>query len=58
MKDFKKYFLVNKQEIKFETFDYLTNFKNFLNMNFNYLRHKIYQHYYRFIEKIFFKKNI
>ena len=44
-------------EIKIDFFDYIVNFYSFLKMNLNYLRHKIYQHYYRFIEKNFYKKN-
>ena len=48
MEDFKNNFLKNKNEIKIDFFDYFVNFYSFLKMNLNYLRHKIYQHYYRF----------
>ena len=53
MSDFKKNFLLNKEKIEFDIFDYFVNFFGFLNMNFNYLRHKLYNHYYNyFLSKI------
>lgn len=54
MEDFKNNFLKNKNEIKIDFFDYFINFYSFLKMNLNYLRHKIYHHYYTFIKKIFY----
>ena len=51
MEDFKNNFLKKNNEIKFGFFDYFINFNSFFKMNLNYLRHKIYQHYYRFIVK-------
>ena len=48
MEDFKKNFLKNKKKIEFDIFDYFANFLSFLYMNFNYLRHKLYNHYYNY----------
>lgn len=48
MEDFKKNFLINKKKIEFDIFDYFVNFSGFLYMNFNYLRHKLYNHYYNY----------
>ena len=50
MGDFKKVFIENEDRIKFNFFDFYVNFLNFSCMHYNYLRHKIYHHYYNFIE--------
>ncbi len=49
MQLFKKVFLVKEKKVRFSFFDYLTNYKNFLFMNYLYLRHKLYNHYYNYI---------
>ena len=48
MQDFKKNFLINKKEIKLNIFDYIINFYHFLKMYLNYIRHKLYNHYYNY----------
>jgi hypothetical protein len=53
MKIFKK--LLSSKPIKLEisSYDYLINFIGFCNMNYYYIRHKIYNHFYKFIESKF-----
>ena len=50
MKIFNKVFLRKHKLIKFDLLDNLFNFLGFLKMNYFYIRHKIYNHYYRFFE--------
>ena len=58
MKEFKKIFLQKKkpQEIGFT--ENIINFYGHFSMGILYLRHKIYHHYYKLIEKNFLNKNI
>lgn len=58
MKEFKKVFLQKKkpQEIGFT--ENAINFYGHFSMGILYLKHKIYNHYYRLIEKNLFNKNI
>ena len=53
MKIFNKVFLRKHKLIKFDLLDNLFNFLGFLKMNYFYIRHKIYNHYYRFFESKF-----
>ncbi len=53
MKDFRKIFLKNDLKVNFDLSDYITNHLSFLKMNYRYLRHKIYNHYYNFLESKF-----
>lgn len=50
MKKFDKVFLQNQNFVNLKILDYLINFKSFLIMYLNYLRHKIYTHYYNLIK--------
>ena len=46
---FKKVFLTKEKKIQFSFFDYLTNYKSYLFMNYSYLRHKLYNQCYNYI---------
>ena len=50
MKIFEKVFLSNKPMKKITFLDYLYNLINHINMYKYYIKHKIYNHYYKFIE--------
>ena len=50
MQMFKKVFLTKSKSINFNLLDYFFNFFGFLKMNYFYIRHKIYNHYYGFFE--------
>ena len=50
MQTFKKVFLTKSKSINFNLLDYFFNFFGFLKMNYFYIRHKIYNHYYGFFE--------
>ena len=50
MKAFKKFFLDNSKSINFSASDYFANYFAHLKMAYYYLRHKIYNHYYNYIE--------
>ena len=50
MKIFNKVFFKDKLNIKLSTIDYLVNYLSFLKMHYRYIRHKMYNHYYRMIE--------
>ena len=53
MKIFNKVFLKDNPDIKISTFDYCINFLSFAKMYYQYIRHKIYIHYYRLFESKF-----
>ena len=53
MKIFKKVFLKEKLDIKLSPLDYFINYLGFTKMHYQYLKHKIYNHYYRFFESKF-----
>ena len=55
MKDFKNIFL-KKNKIKFSHYDYLINYVSLLKMNYLYIRHKIYNHYFDYFFSKFFIK--
>ena len=57
MKSFQKNFLNNKNNAKITFFDIILNFFGFLKMSYFYLRHKIYNHYYNFLESKIFNIN-
>ena len=50
MRKFDQIFLKNNVIKKLNLYDYLINYFGFVEMNFYYLRHKIYTNYYRLIE--------
>ncbi len=50
MKIFNEVFLKDKFSIKLSPFDYFINYLSFIKMHYHYIRHKIYNHYYRLIE--------
>jgi hypothetical protein len=54
MKIFNRVFLKNNGPINLSIKDYIFNFINHIVMNYFYLRHKIYNHYYKYIESKFF----
>ena len=56
MRIFKKEFLDNKSEIKLSLSSYIYNFISFSIMNYRYLRHKLYNHYYNIFESKFIYK--
>ena len=58
MVDFSNSFLKKKQNITLSFWDYLKNYQGFAKMGYNYMRHKLYNHYFNNFEKRFFKKNI
>ena len=53
MKVFNKVFLKKTPDIQLSLFDYLVNFTSLIEMHFQYIKHKIYNHYYRFFESKF-----
>ncbi len=53
MKNFQNTFLKKEQNLDFSLWDYLKNYQNFIKMNYYYLRHKIYEHYFNFFESRF-----
>ena len=55
MKKFEKLFIDNERKFKLSFYDYFINYRGFLIMNYYYIRHKVYNHYYRLIESRFFK---
>ena len=55
MKIFHDIIQSNHNEIDLSFVDYLTNIKNFYFMHYKYIRHKLYHHYYNFIESKFIK---
>ena len=54
MKIFKRVFLTKTPIIKISYFDNFVNYVGYIKMSYYYLRHKIYNHYYKFIESKFF----
>lgn len=56
MHKFKKVFLLKKNNISFNLSDRLFNALNFLKMNYFYLRHKFYNHYFNLFESKFLIK--
>ena len=53
MKDFKRCFLKKKIIPELKIQDYILNYLNFFKMHYFYLRHKLYNHYYNYIESLF-----
>ena len=53
MKNFKKLLLSQRSRVKISIYDYIINFIGFTKMYYYYLRHKIYNHFYNFIESKF-----
>ena len=53
IKNFQNTFLKKEQKLPFSLWDYLKNYKNFIEMSYYYLRHKIYEHYFNFFESKF-----
>ncbi len=49
MKVLNKFFLNKKNKIKFSYYDYFLNYCNHLQMNYFYIRHKIYNHYFKYL---------
>lgn len=56
MKIFKNVFLTRRKIIKINSYDGLLNLINYIIMLYNYLNHKIYNHYYNFFYKKILKK--
>ena len=56
MLKFKKVFLSKKNNIDLNLLDRLLNFLNFFKMNYLYLRHKLYNHYFNLFESKFLIK--
>jgi len=54
MRSFNKFFLKNNNTINLTIIDYFKNYLNHMKMNYFYLRHKIYTHYFKYIESKFF----
>ena len=54
MQIFKKNFLLKREKTIFTMKDHLVNLCARIELNYNYLRHKIYNHYYNFIESKFY----
>ncbi len=50
MKIFENVFLKNNNDINFTVKEYFLNFMAYINMNYLYLRHKIYNHYFNYFE--------
>jgi len=50
MNNFNNFFLKNKNSVEFSFIDYIKNYINFFKMYYFYLRHKIYIHYFHYIE--------
>ena len=50
MNNFNNFFLKNKNSVEFSFIDYIKNYINFFKMYYFYLRHKIYTHYFHYIE--------
>ncbi len=48
---FKKEFLSSKKKTDFSFVDYLSNYLNYSKMNYLYIRHKIYDHFYNYLWK-------
>ena len=55
IKDFDKYFLKSDYDIKLNLKDYFINYFNFFKMYYFYLRHKLYNHYYNYLDSKFIK---
>ena len=55
MNDFQNIFFKKKQLYKFTLNDYVKNYLSFIKMNYYYLRHKLYVHYFNYFEKYFIK---
>ncbi len=54
MRLFKKEFLDKDENINFSSLDYYSNLNAHVEMLYYYLRHKIYSHYYKFVESKLF----
>tara|TARA_X000000950_G_C13883886_1_gene648052 strand:- start:967 stop:2079 length:1113 start_codon:yes stop_codon:yes gene_type:complete len=58
MKKFKKIFLSKYKTPQINYSDKIKNFYSFIELGYYYIRHKFYQHYYKYIEsRIYSKKN-
>ncbi len=53
MKNFQKVFLNKNEKIRFNLYDYISNFLSHLKIGYFYLRHKFYIIYYKYIERNF-----
>ena len=58
IKAFQSIFLKEEQVINLSLYDYIKNYLSFMKMNYYYLRHKLYVHYFNYFEKPFKKQNI
>ena len=58
MKLFKKYFLKEYDQLDISIVDIFKNYLSHLKMNYLYLRHKTYNHYYNLIESKILKRKI
>ena len=54
MNIFRKVFLKSNDRIQLTFEDYLVNFQSYMKMNYLYLRHKLYNHYYKYLESKMF----
>ncbi len=52
---FNNIFLKKEQNISISFWDYLKNCQGFIKMNYYYLRHKLYDHYFNYFENRFLK---
>ena len=52
---FNNILLKKEQNISLSFWDYLKNCQGFIKMNYYYLRHKLYNHYFNYFENRFFK---
>ena len=53
IKNFQKAFFKKEQNLDFSYWDYLKNYQNFLKMGYYYCRHKVYEHYFNFLQSKF-----
>ena len=58
MKIFNNIFLKKEQKLSFTFWDYFKNYKGFIKMGYYYLRHKLYNHYFNYLEARIFKTRI
>ena len=58
MKIFNNTFLKKEQKLSFSFWDYFKNYKGFIKMGYYYLRHKLYNHYFNYLEARIFKTRI
>ena len=58
MANFGNNFLKKKKNITIFLWDYLKNYQGFVKMGYYYLRHKLYNHYFNYLEARIFKTRI